>query len=65
MGSLISGMKNISSGQPLLSNFEGGAHMRIRRRLMATDASILARKIPWREEPGRLHTVHGVSKSWT
>ena len=22
-------------------------------------------KIPWTEEPSRLHTVHGVSKSWT
>ena len=65
LGSLISRMKNISSGQPLLSNIEGGAHMHIRRRLMAIDASILAWKIPWREEPGRLHTVHGVSKSWS
>ena len=28
---------------------------------MATHSSILAWKIPWTEEPGRLHTVHGVS----
>ena len=27
--------------------------------------SILAWKIPWTEEPGRLHAVHGVAKSWT
>ena len=26
---------------------------------------ILAWKIPWTEEPSRLHTVHGVTKSWT
>ena len=32
---------------------------------MATHSSILAWKIPWTEEPGRLHTVHGVSKSQT
>jgi len=32
---------------------------------MATHSSILAWKIPWTEEPGRLHTVHGVSKNWT
>ena len=32
---------------------------------MATYSSTLAWKIPWTEEPGRLHTVHGVLKSWT
>ena len=31
---------------------------------MATQSSILAWRIPWTEEPGRL-TVHGVSKSQT
>ena len=31
---------------------------------MATHSSTLAWKIPWTEEPGRLHIVHGVSKSW-
>ena len=30
---------------------------------MATHSSILAWKIPWMEEPGGLHTVHGVTKS--
>ena len=30
---------------------------------MVTYSSILALKIPWTEEPGRLHTVH-VTKSW-
>ena len=32
---------------------------------MATHPSILAWRIPCREEPGRLHTVHGVTKSQT
>ena len=32
---------------------------------MITHSSILARKIPWTEEPGGLHTVHEVAKSWT
>ena len=32
---------------------------------MATHSSILAWKIPWTEKPGGLHTVHGVTKSWT
>ena len=31
----------------------------------ATHSSILASRIPWTEEPGRLHTAHGVLKSWT
>ena len=29
---------------------------------MATHSSILAWKIPWTEEPGGLHTVHGVTR---
>ena len=32
---------------------------------MATHSSILAWKIPWTEEPGRLQSVHGVTKSQT
>ena len=32
---------------------------------MATHSSTLAWRIPWREEPGRLHTIHGVAKSRT
>ena len=31
---------------------------------MATHSSILAWRISRTEEPGRLHTVHGVAKSW-
>ena len=31
----------------------------------ATHSSILAWKIQWTEEPGRLHVVHRVAKSWT
>ena len=30
---------------------------------MATHSSILTWKIPWTEDPDRLHTVHGVAKS--
>ena len=32
---------------------------------MATHSSILAWRIPWTEEPGRLHTVHRVAESDT
>ena len=32
---------------------------------METHFSILAWKIPWTEEPGRLYSVHVVAKSWT
>ena len=32
---------------------------------MATHSSILARRIPWTEEPGGLHTAHGVAESDT
>ena len=38
---------------------------------MATHSSILAWRIPWTEEPGRLQSMeslragHGVAKSWT
>ena len=31
----------------------------------ATHSSILAWRIPGKQEPGRLHTVHWVAKSWT
>ena len=32
---------------------------------MATHSSTLAWKIPWREQPGKQQTVHGVTKSQT
>ena len=32
---------------------------------MATHSSTIAWKIPWMEEPGRLHGVHGVAESQT
>ena len=32
---------------------------------MAPHSSTLAWKIPWMEEPGRLHAVHGVAEGWT
>ena len=32
---------------------------------MAPHSSTLAWKIPWMEEPGGLHAVHGVAKSRT
>ena len=32
---------------------------------MAACSSTIAWKIPWTEEPGRLHAVHGVAKSKT
>ena len=32
---------------------------------METHSSTIAWKIPWTEEPGGLHTVHGVTKSRT
>ena len=32
---------------------------------LGTYSNILAWRIPWTEEPGRLHTVPGFAKSWT
>ena len=32
---------------------------------MATPSNILAWRIPWTGEPGRLWLVHRVAKSWT
>ena len=32
---------------------------------MATHCSVLAQRSLWTEEPGGLHMVHGVAKSWT
>ena len=32
---------------------------------METHSSTLSWEIPWMEEPGGLHTVHGVAKSRT
>ena len=37
-------------------------HSTLLEQEMATHSSNLAWKIPWTEEPGRLHTVHGVAK---
>ena len=37
----------------------------ILKKKMATHSSMHAWIIPWSEEPGRLHTVLGVVKSWT
>ena len=31
---------------------------------VATHFSILAWRIPWTEEPGGLHTVYGVARTW-
>ena len=43
-----------------------GSDLRIRKdpleKKMATHSRILAWEIPWTEEPGGLHTVHGVAK---
>ena len=39
--------------------------VRFSEKAMAPHSSTLAWKIPWTEEPGRLHGVHGVAKSWT
>ena len=30
---------------------------------MAAHSSILSWRVPWTEEPGGLHTVHGVAKN--
>ena len=35
------------------------------RKGMAAHSRILARRIPWTEEPGGLHTVQGITKSQT
>ena len=40
-------------------------YMHLAEKAMAPHSSTLAWKIPWMEEPGRLHTVHGVVKSRT
>ena len=32
---------------------------------IATHSSILAWRIPWTQEPGKLRVVHRVTKSWT
>ena len=32
---------------------------------MVTHSSIVAWRMPWTEEPVELHTVDGVTKSWT
>ena len=39
--------------------------MTFMEKAMAPQSSILAWKIPWTEEPGGLHAVHGVAKSRT
>ena len=48
-----------------LSDFPYTFHFPALEKEMATHSSILAWKIPWAEEPGRLHTVQWVTKSLT
>ena len=40
-------------------------HFHTLEKEMATHSSILVWRITWTEEPGRLHTVHVVTKSGT
>ena len=40
-------------------------HFQVGFMAQAPHSSTLAWKIPWTEEPDRLHTVHRVTKSWT
>ena len=51
----------------ILTDLEEGKYPSLvpyREKAMATHSSTLAWNIPWTEEPGRLHAVHGVAKSW-
>ena len=32
---------------------------------VAPHSSVLTWEVPWTEEPGGLHTIHGAAKSWT
>ena len=50
------GMRDVSLTPGLGRSLEEG---------VATHSSALAWRIPWTEKPGRLATVHRVSKSWT
>ena len=54
----------VAKSQTRLSNFTFTFQFHALEKEMATHSSILARRIPWMEEPGGL-TVHGVEKSQT
>ena len=55
----------VTKSQTRLSDFTFTFHSHALEKEMATHSSILAWRIPWTEEPGGLHTVHGFAKSWT
>ena len=55
-----------SAGKESTSNAEDVGSIRVQKnpleKEIATHSSILAWEMPWTEEPGRLHTVHEVTK---
>ena len=47
----------LAKGQTRLSGFTFTFHFHILEKEMATHSSVLAWRIPWTEEPGRLHSM--------
>ena len=45
-----------------INNLNLYKYAKLQEKAMAPHSSTLAWKIPWMEEPGRLHAVHGVAK---
>ena len=64
-GAWWAAVQGVAKSRTQLSDFPFTFHFHTLEKEMATHSSTLAWKIPWSEEPGRLHTLHGVAKSGT
>ena len=64
-GAWKAAVHGVAEGLIRLSNFTFTFHFHALEKEMATHSRILAWRIPWTEEPGGLHTVRGVTKTWT
>ena len=51
---------HITTNDPI--SFLGLSNIPLSEKAMATHSGTLAWKIPWTEEPGGLHAVHGVAR---
>ena len=63
-GAWWAAVHGVAGSQKRLSDFTFPFHFHALEKEMATHSSVLAWRIPWMEEPGRL-TAHGIAKNRT
>ena len=64
-GAWKAAVHGVSEGRTRLSNFTFTFHFHALEKEMATHSSVLAWKIPWMEEPGRLQSLGSIESDMT